>query len=93
MIYDVLSIDFKCGLGLNVSFISEIGVDLFSQKASISLNNYKETVTSGVSFGAIGYEVEAPDHVYKSGLEALTTQGKGSISLGPTNLNNDEVVS
>ena len=39
--FEIFSVGVKVGLGVNASFISEIGVDLFSQRATFSKDGYE----------------------------------------------------
>lgn len=45
--FEIFSVGVKVGLGVNASFISEIGVDLFSQRATFSKDGYETWTTSG----------------------------------------------
>lgn len=47
--FEIFTLGVKVGLGLNASFISEIGVDIFSQRATWSKDGYETWTTSSIS--------------------------------------------
>jgi hypothetical protein len=84
--FDIFSFDVKCGLGVNASFISKVGGDLFSQKASFSTDGYKESTTSGISSGFLGVEKEC------EGSQSSTLLDNGDIhtNVGQLYLNGND---
>lgn len=77
--FEMFSADVKIGLGLNANFISEIGVDLFSQNASISKDDYKESTTSSIS----GYFVSIEKSCDGSQSSTLLDSGIITTTIGP----------
>ena len=91
--FDIFSIDIKFGLGVDISFISNIGINLFSQGASFSTKNgYEEKISSSISAGVVGYEISAPDLTeYQAGIKILQEQGKSTVNIGPVQISEDSV--
>ena len=77
--FEIFSVDVKVGLGVNASFISEFGIDLCSQKASISKDGYKESTTSSIS----GYFVSVEKSCDGSQSSTLLDPGTITESVGP----------
>ena len=91
--FDIFSVDVKFGLGLDISFISNIGINLFSQGANFSTKNgYEEKISSSISSGVVGYEINAPDLTeYQAGIKILQEQGKSTLNVGPVQISEDSV--
>jgi RHS repeat-associated protein len=80
---DIFTVDVKCGLGLNVSFISELGIDLYSQQAHFSSEGYKEETTSSLSLGIINVQKTCEGTKSSTLLDA----GKIETDFGPFQMN------
>ena len=69
----------KVGLGVNASFISEIGVDLFSQRATFSKDGYETWTTSSIS----GYFVSIEKTCEGDQSSTLLDPEKITTTVGP----------
>lgn len=77
--FEIFSVGAKVGLGLNASFISEIGVDLFSQRATFSKGGYETWTTSSIS----GYFVSIEKTCEGDQSSTLLDPGKITTTVGP----------
>ena len=77
--FEIFSVGVKVGLGVNASFISEIGVDLFSQRATFSKDGYETWTTSSIS----GYFVSIEKTCEGDQSSTLLDPGKITTTVGP----------
>ena len=77
--FEIFSVGVKVGLGVNASFISEIGVDLFSQRATFSKDGYETWTTSSIS----GYFVSIEKTCEGDHSSTLLDPGKITTTVGP----------
>ena len=76
--FEIFSVGVKVGLGVNASFISEIGVDLFSQRATFSKDGYETWTTSSIS----GYFVSNEKTCEGDQSSTLLDPGKITTTVG-----------
>jgi hypothetical protein len=80
---DILSINIKMGLGFDLSFISDVNVDLLSMQGTFSSEGYKSEATIGVGSWIVGYEKTAPNIQNLSAFDSLRYYGKQEGNIGP----------
>ena len=83
--FEMFSAGVKVGLGLNASFISKVGVDLYSQRCTISKDGYKESTTSSIS----GYFVSVEKSCEGCQSSTLLDPGTATTTLGPVSFSSD----
>lgn len=96
--FEMFSVGVKVGLGENASYISEIGVDLYSQRATWSKDGYETWTTSSISGYFISVEKTCEGDQSSTLLDPgtiTTTIGTASFSCDTdgTNPNFDVVFS
>jgi RHS repeat-associated protein len=85
---DIFSVDFKVGVGFDLSVISSIKIDLFSSQTTISSKDgVKDKYTTGISVWIIGCSRTAPNIEFLSGIELLNSLGENEINIGPVIFN------
>lgn len=80
---DIFSIDVKCGIGVDLAFITDIGFDVFSQAATFSSDGYSEYYTQGVSSGIINYSNSTS---VTPAIKGFKEDGNSTISIGPVEI-------
>lgn len=80
---DIFSIDFKCGIGIDLSFIFDIGIDLFSQAATFSSEGYSEYYTQGFNSGVYGYSNSTST---SPAITGFREDGNSTITIGPVQM-------
>ena len=84
---DIFSVDFKFGIGIDASFIIDVGIDIFSQNATISTSGYSEYYTQGFSSGIFGYSNSTTS---TPAVRGFHEDGNATVSIGPVNINEEE---
>ena len=88
---DIFSIDIKAGIGLDLTVIAPITIDLFSRQTTFSSKNgMEDKFTCGISAWFIGYNRTAPVIENVSGFNLLKYMGYNEINVGPVIFNNKE---
>ena len=77
--FKIFSVGVKVGLGVNAFFISEIGVDLFSQRATFSKDGYETWTTSSISVYFVSIEKTCDGDQSST----LLDPGKITTTVGP----------
>ena len=83
--FEMFSVGVKGGLGVNASFISEIGVDLYSQRATWSKDGYETWTTSSIS----GYFVSVEKTCEGDQSSTLLDPGTITTTIGPASFSCD----
>jgi RHS repeat-associated protein len=81
--FDIFSLDIKVGIGLDLSIISDVNIDLFSLQGTLSSEGYEEYFSQGVSAWIVGFEQTAPLVEGQSAIDAFRYSGTKEGNIGP----------
>jgi len=88
---DIFSVDIKIGIGVDLSVISPIKIDIFSHQTTFSSKKGREEkFTIGISAWFIGYSRTAPDIEGIPGINLLRYMGNSEMNVGPIIFNDKE---